>query len=209
MTLVLVGDRRGFAGRVVARARRPHRVTMRARRDEPQGRRRPSRAPNAERWIGIDAGAACQGRAMGMPRTAGGLRGTRRPDMNQGDVEEAAAVVPPGGAPAPAAPSGALGSRAELRRWALLIGAGMFATTFFSQPGVIRLPLQNLLKSDLLASREGMAVFFAASALAGYFKPLARSCRAASRCSGRPCTITSTRRTPSGSPGSSSATWAS
>jgi hypothetical protein len=63
-------------------------------------------------------------------------------------------------------------ARAELRRWAVLIGAGVFATTL-SQPAVLKLPLQHLLKSDLDVSREGMAAFFAAAALAWYFKPLA------------------------------------
>ncbi len=73
-----------------------------------------------------------------------------------------------------AAPGGAAeaAEQADLRRWAFLIGAAVFATTL-SQPAVLKLPLQNLLKSDLAVSREGMAAFFAASALAWYFKPLA------------------------------------
>src|SRR5215471_13203 len=61
---------------------------------------------------------------------------------------------------------------AELVRSALLIGVGVFATTL-AQPSVIKLPLQNLLKTDLHIRPEGMAVFFAVSALAWYFKPLA------------------------------------
>ena len=59
-----------------------------------------------------------------------------------------------------------------LTRWAVLIGAGVFATTM-SQPAVLRLPFQNLLKADLHVSRETMASFFALSTLAWYFKPLA------------------------------------
>ena len=62
--------------------------------------------------------------------------------------------------------------QAELVRWAFLIGAGVFGTTL-AQPAVIKLPLQNLLKTDLHVAPEGMAVFFAVSALAWYFKPLA------------------------------------
>ena len=54
----------------------------------------------------------------------------------------------------------------------MLIGAGVFATTM-SQPAVLRLPFQNLLKADLHVSRATMASFFALSTLAWYFKPLA------------------------------------
>ena len=54
----------------------------------------------------------------------------------------------------------------------MLIGAGVFATTL-AQPAVLKLPLQYLLKSDLHVSRDAMAAFFAAGALAWYFKPLA------------------------------------
>lgn len=60
----------------------------------------------------------------------------------------------------------------SLTRWAVLIGAGVFATTM-SQPAVLRLPFQNFLKADLHASRQAMATFFALSTLAWYFKPLA------------------------------------
>ncbi len=60
----------------------------------------------------------------------------------------------------------------SLTRWAILIGAGVFATTM-SQPAVLRLPFQNLLKADLHVSRAVMASFFALSTLAWYFKPIA------------------------------------
>jgi hypothetical protein len=62
--------------------------------------------------------------------------------------------------------------RPQLTRWVVLIGAATFATTM-SQTGILRLPFQNLLKSELSASREAMASFFALTALAWYFKPLA------------------------------------
>lgn len=60
----------------------------------------------------------------------------------------------------------------ELFRWAILIGAGVFATTF-PQPASLRLPIQFLLKTQLHSSREGMASFFALATLAWYFKPFA------------------------------------
>ena len=60
----------------------------------------------------------------------------------------------------------------RLARWAALIGAAVFATTL-SQPAVLKLPLQNLLKADLHVGQDQMAAFFAAGALAWYFKPLA------------------------------------
>ena len=62
--------------------------------------------------------------------------------------------------------------RPQLTRWVVLIGAATFATTM-SQTGILRLPFQNLLKSELNVSREAMASFFALTALAWYFKPLA------------------------------------
>jgi predicted MFS family arabinose efflux permease len=62
--------------------------------------------------------------------------------------------------------------RPQLTRWVALIGAAVFATTM-SQTGILRLPFQNLLKSELNVSREGMASFFALTAFAWYFKPLA------------------------------------
>jgi MFS family permease len=62
--------------------------------------------------------------------------------------------------------------RPKLTRWVFLIGAATFATTM-SQTGILRLPFQNLLKSELHVSRETMASFFALTAFAWYFKPLA------------------------------------
>jgi MFS family permease len=63
-------------------------------------------------------------------------------------------------------------ARPQLTHWVVLIGAATFATTM-SQTGILRLPFQNLLKSELNVSREAMASFFALTALAWYFKPLA------------------------------------
>jgi predicted MFS family arabinose efflux permease len=60
----------------------------------------------------------------------------------------------------------------QLTRWMVLISAATFATTM-SQTGILRLPFQNLLKSELHVSREAMASFFAITAIAWYFKPLA------------------------------------
>lgn len=62
--------------------------------------------------------------------------------------------------------------RRQLTRWVVVIGAATFATTM-SQTGILRLPFQNLLKSELHVSREAMASFFALTAFAWYFKPLA------------------------------------
>jgi predicted MFS family arabinose efflux permease len=62
--------------------------------------------------------------------------------------------------------------RPHLTRWAVLIGTAVFATTM-PQTAILRLPFQNLLKSDLHISREAMASFFALNTLAWYFKPLA------------------------------------
>ena len=59
----------------------------------------------------------------------------------------------------------------HLVRWALLIGAGVFATTL-SQPNVLRIPFQNLLKNDLHVSRQVMAAFFAIVPFAWNIKPL-------------------------------------
>lgn len=79
--------------------------------------------------------------------------------------QEGLAVSPEPGAKA--------AEQADLRRWAFLIGAGVFATTL-SQPGVIQLPLRNLLKAELGVSPEGMALFLNLLAPAAwYFKPLA------------------------------------
>lgn len=72
----------------------------------------------------------------------------------------------------PPEPQPAEPDRGSLARWVVLLGAGFFATTM-AQPGVLRLPFQNLLKADLHVSREAMASFFALSTLAWYFKPFA------------------------------------
>lgn len=88
------------------------------------------------------------------------------------DNAAAAAAIPLEGVAVPPEPDAKAAEQAELVRWAFLIGAGVFASTL-SQPGVLKLPLQNLLKTDLRVSREAMAAFFAAGALAWYFKPLA------------------------------------
>ena len=61
---------------------------------------------------------------------------------------------------------------AEHRRWTVIIASGVFATTL-AQPGLLRLPFQHILKSDLGVSSHEMAAFFAAAAVAWYFKPLA------------------------------------
>lgn len=61
---------------------------------------------------------------------------------------------------------------AALRRWAVVVGAGVFATTL-AQPAVLRLPFQVLLKSELHVAPETMAAFFALAPLAWYFKPFA------------------------------------
>jgi predicted MFS family arabinose efflux permease len=61
---------------------------------------------------------------------------------------------------------------ATLRRTTLIVGAGVLATTL-AQPGVLRLPLQQVLKTELGVSPHEMAAFFAAAALAWYAKPLA------------------------------------
>ena len=54
----------------------------------------------------------------------------------------------------------------------VLIGAGVFATTF-AQPATLRLPLQYLLKTNFHVGPDRMATFFAVGAVAWYFKPLA------------------------------------
>jgi predicted MFS family arabinose efflux permease len=61
---------------------------------------------------------------------------------------------------------------AEQRRWKMLVASGVLATTL-AQPGLLRLPFQHLLKSDLGVAPHEMAAFFAAAAIAWYFKPLA------------------------------------
>jgi len=84
----------------------------------------------------------------------------------------AAGAIPPEGVAGSPERNAQVGQHPELVRSAFLIGSGVFATTL-AQPAVIKLPLQNLLKTDLHVAPEGMAVFFAVSALAWYFKPLA------------------------------------
>ena len=69
-------------------------------------------------------------------------------------------------APAAAAEAG------EHRRWTIIIASAVFATTL-AQPGLLRLPFQHILKSDLDVSPHEMAAFFAAAAVAWYFKPFA------------------------------------
>jgi predicted MFS family arabinose efflux permease len=69
-------------------------------------------------------------------------------------------------------PNEPAGGQSSLTRWAILIGAGVFATTM-SQPAVLNLPFRNLLKSDLHVSREAMSLFFSISTFAWYLKPLA------------------------------------
>src|SRR5579862_1001670 len=59
----------------------------------------------------------------------------------------------------------------HLARWAVIIGAGVIATTL-SQPAVLKIPFQNLLKSDLHVSRQVMAAFFAIVPFAWNLKPL-------------------------------------
>jgi len=86
------------------------------------------------------------------------------------DIPEPFVDVAPADTVAPVAETPA--RHPSLARWAVLIGAGVFATTM-SQPAVLRLPFQNLLKADLHVSRATMASFFALSTLAWYFKPLA------------------------------------
>ncbi len=59
----------------------------------------------------------------------------------------------------------------SLTRWAILISTGVFSTSF-PQAATLRLPFQNLMKSQLGATRVQMASFFAIIAFAWYFKPL-------------------------------------
>lgn len=72
----------------------------------------------------------------------------------------------------PPAPSTAAADRGERRRWMIVIASGVFATTL-AQPGLLRLPFQHILKTDLGVSPHEMAAFFAAAAIAWYLKPLA------------------------------------
>src|ERR1700760_2344517 len=56
---------------------------------------------------------------------------------------------------------------------ALVIVAGLFATTLAQTQVLARLPLQNLLKNELHVDRTANAVFFFWAGLAWYLKPLA------------------------------------
>lgn len=56
---------------------------------------------------------------------------------------------------------------------ALVIGAGVFATTLAQTQVLARLPLQNLLKNGLHVDRTANAAFFFWAGLAWYLKPLA------------------------------------
>lgn len=56
---------------------------------------------------------------------------------------------------------------------ATLVVVGIFSTTLAQEQALGRLPLQNLLKNELHASRSASAAFFFVAGLAWYFKPLA------------------------------------
>ena len=56
---------------------------------------------------------------------------------------------------------------------AIVIVAGVFATTLAQTDVLARLPLQNLLKNELHAGRAANAAFFFWAGLAWYFKPVA------------------------------------
>ncbi|MFN8178154.1 MAG: MFS transporter [bacterium] len=60
-----------------------------------------------------------------------------------------------------------------LRHAAIVIVAGVLATTLAQPQLLARLPLQNLLKNELHVSRADNARFFFLAGLAWYFKPLA------------------------------------
>src|ERR1700676_3025814 len=62
-------------------------------------------------------------------------------------------------------------NKPHLIRWAVIIGSGVLATTL-SQPAVLKIPFQNLLKNDLHVSRQMMAAFFAIVPFAWNIKPL-------------------------------------
>jgi hypothetical protein len=57
----------------------------------------------------------------------------------------------------------------SLRRWGFIIGTGIFATTM-SQPGLLDVPIRNLLKNELGVPPQQMAAFFAVSAFPWYLK---------------------------------------
>src|SRR5580692_12119731 len=56
---------------------------------------------------------------------------------------------------------------------ATLVVVGILSTTLAQEQALGRLPLQNLLKNELHASRSASAAFFFVAGLAWYFKPLA------------------------------------
>ena len=64
------------------------------------------------------------------------------------------------------------GDQDSFKRWAFIIGVGIFATSL-SEPQVLDLPFRNLLKDDLGISEQGMATFFALGAFPWYFKIVA------------------------------------
>jgi MFS family permease len=64
-------------------------------------------------------------------------------------------------------------SRKAFRHAAIVIIVGVLATTLAQTQMLGRLPLQNLLKNELNASRDANAAFFFWAGLAWYFKPFA------------------------------------
>lgn len=58
----------------------------------------------------------------------------------------------------------------SLTRWAILISAGVFSTSF-PQAAILRVPFQNLLKAHLNVSRTQMAMFFSIVGFFWYIKP--------------------------------------
>lgn len=61
----------------------------------------------------------------------------------------------------------------DLNRAAVVIVAGVLATTLAQTAVLARLPLQNLLKNELLLDRAGSSAFFFWAGLAWYLKPFA------------------------------------
>jgi hypothetical protein len=72
----------------------------------------------------------------------------------------------------PSPSSNGIAQPESLRRWAFIIGTGIFATTL-SQPDLMDLPLRNILQRDVVISPQEMAAFFALGAVPWYFKILA------------------------------------
>ena len=71
------------------------------------------------------------------------------------------------------APSTTPGSNKALKHAAIVIVAGVLATTLAQTQVLGRIPLQNLLKNELHAGRAANAAFFFWAGLAWYFKPFA------------------------------------